>query len=169
MKVDVRIIAATHRNLAEAVAQRQFREDLYYRLRVYPITLPALRGRNDDIPSLCGRSSAGGRGRCGRHIQWVPPHVMEMLQRHSWPGNIRELEIRRRARADRNDRSGADAARRRVRTGDGNDGAGRTRHAAVGRADAHPGGLLRDCEWRINGPGNAAERLGIHPNTLGSA
>src|SRR5262249_33319882 len=90
--VDVRIIAATHRDLARAVADGEFRADLYYRLNVFPIRLPPLRERREDIPALVWSIIRKRQRAIHRQVKTVPPEVMEALQRHTWPGNIRELE-----------------------------------------------------------------------------
>src|SRR6185503_6094679 len=91
MKVDVRIIAATNRNLKLEVEQGTFREDLWYRLNVYPITMPPLRQRKDDIPLLIEHFVSTYTKKAGKTISSVSPRVMQSLQAHSWPGNVREL------------------------------------------------------------------------------
>jgi transcriptional regulator with GAF, ATPase, and Fis domain len=91
IKVDVRVVAATNRNLQEEVRQGKFREDLYYRLNVLPITLPPLRDRADDIPGLVNFYVDAYSTEFKRRIQSVSPEALEKLQRHAWPGNIREL------------------------------------------------------------------------------
>jgi formate hydrogenlyase transcriptional activator len=90
--VDVRLIAATNRNLEKMVANREFRSDLYYRLRVFPVTIPSLRERRDDIPLLVRYFVAKHARRLSRRIETIPAEVMNALTRWSWPGNIRELE-----------------------------------------------------------------------------
>jgi len=90
--VDVRIIAATHRDLTRAVAETDFRADLYYRLNVFPIRLPPLRERRSDIPALVWSIIRRRQRAIHRHVTDVPAEVMETLKSHSWPGNIRELE-----------------------------------------------------------------------------
>ena len=92
LKVDVRIIAATNRNLEEEVRKGLFREDLWYRLNVFPITLPPLRDRMEDIPLLVKYYVDLISKRLGKIIEIVPTGVMEALQSYHWPGNIRELE-----------------------------------------------------------------------------
>jgi two-component system, NtrC family, response regulator AtoC len=89
-QVDVRIIAATNRSLEEAVAARQFREDLFYRLRVVPIEMPPLRRRSEDIPLLVGHVLAQLAGK-GLPLFEVAPAALELLERYPWPGNVREL------------------------------------------------------------------------------
>ena len=91
-KVDVRIIAATHRNLASMVAEGTFREDLYYRLLVVPITLPPLRERMADVPELVHQFFLKARTKYGRADLSMPSHVMSCLSRYHWPGNVRQLE-----------------------------------------------------------------------------
>ena len=90
--VDARLIAATNRDLGQMVTDRQFRSDLYYRLRVFPITLPPLRERREDIPLLVRYFVDKHARRLNRQIETIPPDVMKALTRWHWPGNIRELE-----------------------------------------------------------------------------
>lgn len=91
-KVDVRIIAATHRDLSSMVKQATFREDLYYRLRVFPITVPALRQRPEDIPALVRHFTGLYSRRMKKDIESIPAETMDALVRYRWPGNIRELQ-----------------------------------------------------------------------------
>jgi len=91
-KVDVRLVAATHRNLQEMVDAREFRSDLYYRLKVFPITIPPLRERADDIPRLVRYFVTRYAKRMDKKIDSVPAETMKALQRWHWPGNVRELE-----------------------------------------------------------------------------
>src|ERR1041385_650462 len=92
IKVDVRLIAATNKDLEKAVAEEKFRNDLYYRLNIVTIFLPALRERPEDIPTLAERFLAKFNKQNGRKIRKVPPETWEMLQAYTWPGNVRELE-----------------------------------------------------------------------------
>jgi transcriptional regulator with GAF, ATPase, and Fis domain len=163
-KVDVRIIAATNRDLESAVANGQFREDLYYRLSVLQIRVPALRERRDDIPALVWSIIHRRQQALSRSIGSVSKTVMDALLAYSWPGNVRELEnVVERALINSN----ADAL---TLTDDDFDAM--TRSPEVKRSDlssverTHIQTVLRECDWRINGVGNAAERLGLHPNTL---
>jgi formate hydrogenlyase transcriptional activator len=91
-KVDVRLIAATHRDLPAMVKQGTFREDLYYRLKVFPIQVPALRQRTEDIPRLVRHFTALYAQRMNKRIDVIPPDTMDALVRYQWPGNIRELQ-----------------------------------------------------------------------------
>jgi formate hydrogenlyase transcriptional activator len=167
-RVDVRVIAATHQDLEAAVADGRFRSDLYYRLCVYPIRLPSLRERPDDIPRLVWFFINRRQRELGRQITKVPQSVMEALQRYAWPGNVRELEnVVERAMIS----SGGDTLRLDEPSPVSLAGMTRSSRAAVSdNLDsvqcAHIEAVLEKCGWRINGTGNAAERLGVHPNTL---
>jgi len=163
-RVDVRVIAATHQDLEAAVAEGRFRADLFYRLSVYPIRLPSLKEREEDIPRLVWFLINRHQRELGRRITDVPSSVMRALQQHTWPGNVRELDnVIERAmigssggvlQLDESFMEGKRPARQ--VDGDSLD--------AVQRA--HIEAVLNECGWRINGKDNAAERLGIHPNTL---
>jgi formate hydrogenlyase transcriptional activator len=91
-KVDVRLIAATHRGLPAMVKQGTFREDLYYRLKVFPIHVPALRERREDIPRLVRHFTGLYSQRMNKRIDVIPPDTMDALVRYQWPGNVRELQ-----------------------------------------------------------------------------
>ena len=91
-KVDVRLVAATNRDLVKMVARGQFRSDLYYRLNVFPILLPALRERREDIPSLVTHFVEILSRRMGKEVHSVPPEIMAAFKCYCWPGNIRELQ-----------------------------------------------------------------------------
>ena len=92
MKANVRFIAATHRDLRTEVAEGRFREDLFYRLNVMQIAIPPLRERREDIPALARRFLERQIALHGKPIQGFSPEAMDLLMRHPWPGNIRELE-----------------------------------------------------------------------------
>jgi formate hydrogenlyase transcriptional activator len=92
VRVDIRLVAATNRDLAEMVAERTFRSDLYYRLRVFPLVLPPLRERQDDIPALVRYFVQKYARRMNRTVETIPAESLDMLVRYAWPGNIRELE-----------------------------------------------------------------------------
>jgi transcriptional regulator with GAF, ATPase, and Fis domain len=91
-QVNVRIVAATHRNLEEMIARNEFRSDLYYRLNVFPITLPPLRKRQEDIPALVTHFVDLFSSRMGKQIVFIPEETMDAFKSYSWPGNIRELQ-----------------------------------------------------------------------------
>ncbi|MGA3091429.1 MAG: sigma 54-interacting transcriptional regulator [Terriglobales bacterium] len=91
-RVDVRVVAATNADLAPMVAEKKFRSDLYYRVNVFPIGLPPLQDRRDDIPRLVRHFANKYARRMGRHIEKISKRTMEALCRHTWPGNIRELQ-----------------------------------------------------------------------------
>ena len=163
-RVDVRVVAATHHNLEEAVKAGRFREDLYYRLSVFPIRLPPLRERRDDIPRLVWFFIHRRQRALRRQIDSVPEAVMGTLQSYDWPGNVRELEnVIERAMI----RSAGPCLEL-----DGGPGAKILRPSAfeTGTLEAierhHIEDILRQCQWRINGQTNAAARLGLHPSTL---
>ena len=160
--VDVRIIGATHHDLARAVTEGRFRADLYYRLNVFPIRLPPLRERREDIPALVWSIIRKRQQTLRRHITTVTDDTMTILQQHSWPGNVRELE-------NVIERALIHSTGETLMLLDHN----LVTHSVESPADslvsverAHIEGVLRECGWRINGFGNAAERLGLHPNTL---
>ena len=163
--VDVRVIAATHRNLEADVASGRFRADLFYRLSVFPIHVPSLRDRAEDIPQLVWFFIHRNQRELGRRITKVPPAVMDALTHYSWPGNVRELEnvVERAMIASTGDTLQLD---------ENLPFSGRSIAASAPPDDlnavqrAHIEAILELCGWRINGTGNAAERLGIHPNTL---
>ena len=171
MHSDVRIVAATNRDLERAIAEGRFREDLYYRLNVFPIHLPPLRDRREDIPLLVWSVVAARQARLGQaHRLDSRSATMRALEAYDWPGNVRELENVDRAGPDPVERSRA----RRRRTWRALPAPHRRRRpqaapALRSLADVerdHIQRVLERCGWRINGDGNAAEILGLHPNTL---
>lgn len=159
--IDVRIVAATHRNLERQMAEGAFREDLFYRLSVFPIQVPALRERAEDIPVLVSRFVEEFNADMGRHIETIDDDNMHDLQQYAWPGNIRQLRnVVERAMI--------------LATG---------RHLVIpvpepGAAPTIPSSKIDDVQrehirnvldrvrWRIRGPGGAAEQLGLLPTTL---
>jgi formate hydrogenlyase transcriptional activator len=92
IRVDVRVVAATNQDLAQMVRERRFRADLYYRLNVFPIAVPPLRERSEDIPNLVHHFVRMFARRMNREINHIPEDVLEVLRLHDWPGNIRELQ-----------------------------------------------------------------------------
>jgi DNA-binding NtrC family response regulator len=91
-KVDVRVVAASNQDLEIAVNEKRFREDLYYRLNVIPVTLPPLRARREDIPLLVEHFMSRLETRKGKRVDGISPKAMKMLMEYEWPGNVRELE-----------------------------------------------------------------------------
>jgi formate hydrogenlyase transcriptional activator len=92
IRVDVRLVAATNRDLGQMVAEKQFRSDLYYRLNVFPLTVPSLRERPEDVPVLVRYFAQKFARRMNKQIETIPTDAMTALSRYHWPGNIRELE-----------------------------------------------------------------------------
>jgi DNA-binding NtrC family response regulator len=167
--VDVRIIAATNRDLASEVKDGRFRRDLYYRLNVFPITLPALRDRRDDIPHLVRHLVARFAQRFGRPAPEVPPAAMKRLMAYAWPGNIRELEnVIQRAiilSADAVLSLGEFNALGSPESGPPSLSASMTLEAVERE---HILKVLSTTSWRIEGSRGAARVLGLQPSTLRS-
>ena len=169
-KTDVRLIAATNRRLEEEVKAGRFRQDLLYRLNVFPITVPPLRLRPDDIPLLVGHFLEKHCRRLGVPIPPVSKATMKALQARSWPGNIRELEnvVERAVITSRGARF--DIGEDHLEAG----GSGEAQVAAAGArtlADlerVHILATLERLNWRIEGPGGVAEVLGTNASTLRS-
>ena len=159
--IDVRVIAATNRDLERAVADRTFREDLYYRLNVFPITVPPLRERPEDIPTLAWSFVNEFAKALGKRIESIPKEQLLTLQRYAWPGNVRELRnvIERAVIVSTGPRlivepprTRATATRRSLRLAD------------VERE--HIQAVLEKTGWRVRGTAGAAELLGLKPSTL---
>ena len=165
-KVNVRLIAATHRDLRSMVKQETFREDLYYRLRVFPIEIPPLRQRTEDIPELVRHFAALFSRRMNRNIEQIPEETMEALMRYGWPGNIRELQnfIERAVIL-----SPGSVLRGPIAELDSFPGQ-RTQEIAIsGLAEMERDTIIRALEasnWVIGGRNGAAERLGIKRTSL---
>ena len=162
-RVDVRIVAATNQNLERMVTERQFRMDLYYRLNVFPITLPPLRDRTSDIPLLVHHFVQTYAGRHRKAIARVPDEVMTVLIDYDWPGNIRELQnfIERSVILTRGAELRAPVAEllnRRLSTPGGRTLADAER--------AHIISALRETNWAVGGRQGAAARLGLIRTTL---
>jgi formate hydrogenlyase transcriptional activator len=167
IKTDVRIVAATNRNLEAAVAEGRWRADLYYRLKVFPIEVPPLRDRREDIPLLVWYFVTRKRTSLGRAVTRIPDRTMAALERYDWPGNVRELEnvIERALILSHGDTLLVDERTFTVPTN------GRAEFGSWGLEDverAHVLKVLNVCGWRIAGRGNAAERLGMNRSTLRS-
>ncbi len=167
IRVDVRVIACTNRNLEEEIQKGGFRQDLWYRLSVFPITVPPLRERKDDIPLLVNAFVAKASRKMGKKIEGVPAKVMQVLQDYHWPGNIRELEnvIERAVITSQGpslkllDNLGASTVKQKT---------GTARSTLMELEYNHILQILNETGWRINGPKGAALILGINPSTLRS-
>jgi transcriptional regulator with GAF, ATPase, and Fis domain len=162
IKVDVRIIAATHRDLEAALAEGRIREDLFYRLNVFPIRIPPLRERPEDIPGLAWTFIDELSHSLGKPVHSIASDSMRQLMAHPWPGNIREL---------RNviERAMILAAGPELRIPVPEPSGARPAHDCRPLGDvvtAHIRTVLEDAQWRIRGKGGAAERLGLKPSTL---
>jgi formate hydrogenlyase transcriptional activator len=175
IRVDVRVVAATNRNLPQLVARRQFREDLYYRLNVFPVALPPLRERADDIPLLANAFLRRFARQAGKRIESVSPDAMWRLLSYNWPGNVRELQnvIERAVVFARRDVLDIDAlpdlstAPLQPPIGAASPDAATPRTIAeVERWYVEQ--VLTETHWVIEGERGAARRLGLHPNTLRS-
>jgi formate hydrogenlyase transcriptional activator len=161
IKVDVRLVAATNRDLVEEVRKGRFREDLYYRLNVFPIRVPPLRERAEDIPLLVWTFLEELSARMGKKITQVPRKTMEALQRHPWPGNVRELKnvIEHGAILTNGDTLRVPLLDEAAPVGAPQPTLADSERALILRA-------LEKAGWRIKGPKGAAAALGLNPSTL---
>jgi transcriptional regulator with GAF, ATPase, and Fis domain len=171
VKLDVRIIAATNKKLEDEVARGRFRIDLYYRLNVFPLTLPPLRERREDIPLLIDHFIMHFSEKTGKNIKGLSQKAFEDLMRYQWPGNIRELEhmIERSVLLAKNDlieevplplQQEQDVLK--ILTGNTD------LKSTDENEREHILEILRQCKGKITGEGGAAELLGIPPSTLNS-
>jgi PAS domain S-box-containing protein len=176
LKVDVRVIAATNRDLADAVKKGEFRADLFYRLNVFPILVPPLRERREDVPLLAHYFTAKYSMKIGKRVDAIAEETMRRLQEYPWPGNIRELEnvIERAVILSLENKLVIDPAMLAVETripavvdqGRVEGGAGVLTAAENERV--HILRTLEKTNWRVEGELGAAKVLGLHPNTLRS-
>ncbi len=165
-KVDVRIIAASNRNLEEEIRAGRFRQDLFYRLNVFPITIPPLRQRRDDIPLLVNYFVAKFNKKFGKRIVSVSPETVSALQAYHWPGNVRELEnVIERAVITSPGPALQVLDRFDTFTGSATQGGEDVKALAELEQD-HIRQVLQITGWRIEGPKGAAVRLGLNPSTL---
>ena len=166
IRTDVRVIAATNRDLSKALESGQFREDLYYRLSVVPIELPPLRHRREDIPLLLWEFINRRQAELGKRITKVRQADLQALQAYEWPGNIRELQnVVERALI----LSTGDTLRLKDSIPTGAGAAARSHEPLPPLAVVEREHILRAldrCGWIVEGRGHAAEVLGLHPNTL---
>jgi PAS domain S-box-containing protein len=164
--VNVRLIAATNRNLAKMVEERTFRSDLYYRLKVFPVEIPPLRERREDIPLLVKYFVTRHARRMNRHIETIPPETMRALTRWRWPGNVRELEnfMERAVILSPGSVLRVPLAELEVVTEPQNEPTANLQDAER----EHILRVLREAKGMISGPGGAATRLGLKRTTLNS-
>jgi transcriptional regulator with GAF, ATPase, and Fis domain len=165
-RINVRIVAATHRNLGEMVARNEFRSDLYYRLNVFPVVLPALRERRQDIPKLVEHFVEVFARKMGKRIDHVPQETLDSFVSYSWPGNVRELQnlieravIRSTDGVLPNTLPVSDQCARRVTPRSEPSTFRDSARAIILRA-------LRAAGWVVGGSGGAAARLGLKRTTL---
>jgi transcriptional regulator with GAF, ATPase, and Fis domain len=172
VQVDVRILAATHVDLERAIDERTFREDLFYRLNVFPLRLPPLRERLDDLPMLCEVLLAQQMARTGRRSVRVSPSGIEKLAGYAWPGNLRELGnvLERATILSRSDDLGPDVLDLPRRAGPSS-APPPPSTGAVTLDEAqrrHIGHVLAFTQGKVYGEGGAAQILGVKPSTLQS-
>ena len=163
-RVDVRLVAATNRNLVDMVKRNEFRSDLYYRLNVFPISLPPLRERREDIPALVTHFVDLYARRMAKQIEHIPPETMSALCLYPWPGNIRELQnfIERSVIVTSGDVLHPPLTS--LKCAEGAESLG-----AITLEDAERDHILKTLEqtrWVVSGPNGAAARLGIKRSTL---
>jgi transcriptional regulator with GAF, ATPase, and Fis domain len=164
LKVNVRMIAATNRDLQTAVAEGRFRADLYYRLNVFPIHLPALREREDDIPLLVQYFVRKFAANFGKKIDRIPERMMMPLQRYQWPGNIRELEHVIERAVILSEGSELEPIEWLVSS---NGKAAATKPLTLEEMERqHIVDILERTNWRVSGEKGAAKILGLNPTTL---
>lgn len=163
IKVDVRIIASTNRDLAKSVREGRFREDLYYRLNVFTITVPPLRDRLDDIPQLVWSFVKDMETKMGKTIHKIPKRNLDALQRYAWPGNIRQL---------RNVVENAmilNRSKTLIIASPTETLHGREKNMTLDVLQRkHIKDVLKRTTWKVSGKGGAAEILGLKPTTLES-
>ena len=169
-RISVRLVAATHRDLADWVARKEFRGDLYYRLNVFPIELPPLRERVEDIPQLISHFVKDFSRRMGKPVRFIPPETIAAFSSYSWPGNVRELQnLIERAVIRSNDgllpnplpaldQMSVWPEKARIRTCASGTLSECTRSLILG--------TLQDTGWVIGGPDGAATRLGLPRTSL---
>ena len=165
LRVDVRVIAATNRDLEQAMAEGRFRTDLFYRLAVFPVDLPPLRARAGDVPLLVWHFVTKHQVELGKRIEEIPQAVMDRLCRYRWPGNVRELEnlVERSVILSSGPTLEIDAlfltpAQESVEA-PADDSLEKVERAHILR-------VVEECGWQIRGPGKAAERLALNESTL---
>lgn len=176
VRIDVRVIAATNRDLAKMVAEKQFRDDLYYRLNVFPIQLPPLRERQEDIPLLAYYYLTRFATRLGKPTRQIHPETLSRLQAYGWPGNIRELEnvLERAVILCRGEELDIPPAHLVSSLATAQPTSGTVQPTSSGDQSIeaverqHILNVLTRANWKIEGASGAAEILGLPPNTLRS-
>jgi transcriptional regulator with GAF, ATPase, and Fis domain len=168
-KVDVRVIAATNRDLLKAVHAKEFREDLYYRLSVFPIQLPPLRERTEDIPLLAKFLLEKFAARMGRRFEGIAPETLRRLSSYPWPGNVRELENVLERAVILATGPLLELELDVLSPGDQQALAKTPSALALEEVEKnHILSVLKQTRWVIDGPRGAAAILAMHPNTLRS-
>jgi formate hydrogenlyase transcriptional activator len=170
-KVDVRLVAATNRNLVKMVARGQFRSDLYYRLNVFPILLPALRERREDIPALVTHFVTMFSRRMGKQVDSIPPETMAAFQWYSWPGNIRELQnlVERAVILARDGVLPNPLHKKQIELMIPSLQRTRAFHSSMTLEDSERALIsetLEQADWIVGGPRGAAAKLGLKRTTL---
>ena len=165
IKVDVRLIAATNRNLQHEIARGTFREDLWYRLNVFPITVPPLRQRSEDIPLLVEHFVANYANKFGKTITSITPQTMQKLREHSWPGNVRELAnvIERGVIYTQGSVLNVVDVFEQAKDQAPSSTTLKSLEEVEREYIVH---ILEHTSWRIEGPRGAAKLLGMNPSTL---
>jgi formate hydrogenlyase transcriptional activator len=163
-QVDVRLVAATNRNLVDMMKRNEFRTDLYYRLNVFPIALPPLRARPEDIPALATHFVELFGRRMGKQIEHIPPETMTALISYEWPGNIRELQNFIERSVILSDGTVLRPPLAELKSPPGAESPGATTLEEAERD--HIRKTLETTRWVVAGPSGAAARLGIPRSTL---
>jgi formate hydrogenlyase transcriptional activator len=166
IKADVRIIAATNRNLGEEIKNGRFREDLFYRLNVFPITVPPLRQRREDIPLFVNHFVAKFNKKIGKKIETVSKETLNALQEYHWPGNVRELESVIERAIITSPGTALKVMDRFDTTSKAEEFAGADVKALAALEHDYILQVLLKTGWRINGKNGAALLLGLNPSTL---
>lgn len=168
IKVNVRLIAATNRNLQKAIADKEFREDLYYRLNVFPIYTPPLRERKEDIPLLIKHFIKKYESKMGKKINDVSPDVIEALMEYNWPGNIRELEnlIERALILTQGATLGTGDWLPSTQTFNVPSDSDNSTKKLQELEREHIIATLQSANWKVSGEKGAAKILGLNPTTL---
>jgi len=168
VKVDVRIITATNKDLEQAVREGRFREDLYYRLNVFPITVPALRERREDLPQLVWMFVGEFSKALGKNIESISSESMAAIRRYAWPGNVRELRnVIERALIVATGPKLKIEPPKTISSGQGIGASARSLTIKDTERN-HILSVLELTGWRIRGKNGAAEILEINPTTLES-